>query len=328
MPANLPPQYFEAERRYREAKTDEERIKILKEMFAIMPKHKGTDRLQGDLKRRISQLKKATEQRKKAKRGLIYNIETEGAGQVVLIGHPNAGKSQIISKVTNANPEVAPYPFTTKKPQAAMMPYDHIQIQLIDSPPITKEYMDSWMVGIIRNADGVLLIVDLTAEDPAEQVEGVLKKLEQSKLRLSREEKEIDYEEGIAYKKTLIVANKNESGETENDFSLLKELYGDDFPVISISTLNNQDLDKLKDEIYNLLGIIRIYTKEPGEKADFSDPIILKIGKTVMDAALLIHKDFAHNLKYARVWGKTRFEGQMVHRDFVLHDQDVVEFHI
>ena len=328
MPANLPPQYFEAERRYREAKTDEERLKILKEMFAIMPKHKGTDRLQGDLKRKISQLRKAAQQKKKAKKGLIYNIQREGAGQVVLIGYPNVGKSQIISKVTNLHPEVAPYPFTTRKPQAAMMPYDHIQIQLIDSPPITKEYMDSWMVGIIRNADGVLLIVDLAVEDPTEQVEGVLRRLEQSKLILSKEEKEVNYGEGIAYKKTLIVANKNESQATENNFSLLKEFHGNDFPIISISTLNNQYLDKLKDEIYHLLGIIRIYTKQPGEKPDVSDPIILKTGGTVMDAALIIHKDFAHNLKYARVWGKTRFEGQMVHRDFVLHDQDVVEFHI
>lgn len=328
MPANLPPQYFEAEKRYREAKTDEEKLRALKQMLAIMPKHKGTDKLQADLRRRISKLKKSAEQRKKTKKAFSYVIEKEGAGQVVLVGYPNSGKSQIIKSLTNASPEVASYPFTTKKPSAAMMPFDHIQIQLIDSSPITSDYLDFWMIGIIRNSDGVVLVVDLGTFDPVKQVDRVLKRLLQSKINLTREEKETDPKDGIAHKKTIIVGNKAELDKSFRNFNLLKKIYGKDFPLVKISAEKKENLKHLKKEIYNLLGIIRIYTKEPREKPDFTDPIILKKGDTVKDAAMVLHKDFAYNLKYARVWGHTKFDGQMVQKDYILQDEDVVEFHI
>ncbi len=328
MPANLPPQYFEAEKRYRESKTDEDKLRALKQMLAIMPKHKGTDKLQADLRRRISKLKKVAEQRKKSKRGFSYVIEKEGAGQVVLVGYPNSGKSQIIKSLTNASPEVASYPFTTKKPGAAMMPFDHIQIQLIDSSPVTSDYLDFWMIGIIRNSDGVVLVVDLSTDDPEKQVDGILKNLFQSKINLTREEKETDPRDGIAHKKTMILGNKTELDESEKNFNLLKKIYGRNFPLIKISAQTKENLDLLKKEIYNLLGIMRVYTKEPGEKPDYDDPIILKKDGTVKDAALIIHKDFAYNLKYARIWGHAKFEGQMVQKDYVLQDEDVVEFHL
>jgi len=328
MPANLPPQYFEAEKRYRSAKTDEEKLSALKQMLAIMPKHKGTDKLQADLRRRISKLKKVADQRKKQKKGFSFVIEKEGAGQVVLVGYPNVGKSQIIKVLTNASPEVAPYPFTTRKPNAAMMPFDHIQIQLVDSSPITSDYLDYWMIGIIRNSDAVILVVDLGADDPVQQVDGVLKNLFESKVNLTRKERETDPRDGIAHKKTMIVGNKAELDYSEKNFGILKELYRKDFHLVKISAETKENLEQLKKEIYNLLGIIRVYTKEPGEKPDYDDPVILKTGGTVKDAALEIHKDFAFNLKYARVWGHAKFEGQMVQKDHILQDEDVVEFHI
>ncbi|KPL03929.1 MAG: hypothetical protein AMJ90_02770 [candidate division Zixibacteria bacterium SM23_73_2] len=328
MPANLPPQYFEAERRFREAKTDEEKLGALKQMLAIMPKHKGTDKLQADLRRRISKLKKAAEQRKKQKKGFSIVIEKEGAGQVVLIGYPNVGKSRIIKSLTNATPEVAPYPFTTRQPAAAMMPFDHIQIQLVDSSPITSDYLDFWMIGIIRNSDAVILVADLSSDNPVKQVDGVLKNLLESKINLTREEKETDPRDGIAHKKTMIVGNKAEQDRSGEKFGILKKLYGKAFPIICVSAENDDNMDSLKKEIYKLLGIMRVYTKEPGENPDFDDPVILKIGGTVKEAALEIHKDFAYNLKYARVWGHAKFDGQKVEKDHILQDEDVVEFHI
>lgn len=329
MPANLPPQYFEAEKRYRTAKTDEEKLGCLQQMLAIMPKHKGTDKLQADLRRRISKLKKLASQRKKSsKRGDVFKVEQEGAGQLVLVGPPNAGKSQILASLTNANPEIAPYPFTTQKPLPGMMAYDHIQIQLVDVPPISPDYMEFWVPGIVRNSDGVLLVADLSADDLKDQTEMVIQRLKGAKVSLEREEKPIDPRDGIAHKKTLLLANKNDAEGSKEKFDILKEFYGKTYPVISFSAAQKNNLDDLKKEIYELLGIIRVYTKEPGKKPDYTDPIILKKGQRLLDAALSIHKDFARDLKYARIWGKEKYAGQKVQKDCPLQDEDVVEFHI
>jgi ribosome-interacting GTPase 1 len=329
MPANLPPQYYEAERRYREAKTDEEKLNCLQEMLAIMPKHKGTDKLQADLRRRISKVKKLASQRKKStRRAQIFNVEREGAGQLVLVGPPNAGKSQTLASLTNANPEIAPYPFTTQKPLPGMMPYDHIQIQLVDVPPISPDYMESWVPGIVRNSDAVLLVADLSSDDLLDQTEMVIERLRQAKINLEKEEKPIDPRDGIAHKKTLLLANKNDTGGAKENLRILREFYGQRFPVFSFSAATKSNLIDLKKEIYNLLGIIRVYTKEPGKKPDYTDPIVLKKGEKLLDAALSIHKDFAHSLKYARIWGGEKYDGQKVQKDYTLQDEDVVEFHI
>ena len=328
MPANLPPQYFEAEKRYREAKDPQAKLKILHEMFAIMPKHKGTDKLQADLKFRISKLKKEIQQKKKASRRDQYFVEKEGAACVVLIGAPNVGKSQILSSLTNATPEVAPYPYTTLKPLCGMMPFENIQIQLVDTPPISPDFMEPWLAGIIRQADLVFLVVDLLSENMLEETEAVFKKLEQSKIELSPEEKEVNPIDGIAHKKTMILANKNESKESEENLSVLKDLYGQRFPIFSVSAKEKKNLEELKKKIFESLGILRVYTKVPSKKADFDDPVILKIGSTLLDAARSIHKDFAYKLKYARIWGNGVYDGQMVQKDFVLKDGHVVEFHI
>ncbi len=329
MPANLTPQYFEAEKKYREAKTDEDKLKCLQQMLAIMPKHKGTDKLQADLKRRISKLKKLASQRKKStRRAQSFNVEREGAGQLVLVGPPNAGKSQILASLTNANPEIAPYPFTTQKPLPGMMPYDHIQIQLVDVPAISPDYMEFWVPGIARNSDGVLLVADLSAFDLTDQTEMVIQRLKQAKINLGRDEKPIDPRDGVAHKKTLLLANKDDTKGAKDNLKTLREFYGQRFPVVSFCAAQKDNLTELKREIYNLLAIIRVYTKEPGKKPDYSDPIILKKGKKLIDAALSIHKDFARDLKYARIWGEEKYAGQKVQKDYTLQDEDVVEFHI
>ncbi len=329
MPANLPPQYFDAEQKYREAKTDEEKLKCLQKMLAIMPKHKGTDKLQADLKRRISKLRKiASQSKKSSRRAHIYNVEREGAGQLVLVGAPNVGKSQILAGLTNATPEIAPYPFTTQKPLPGMMPYDHIQIQLVDVPPISSDYMEFWVPGIVRNSDGALLVIDLSSDDLIDQTETVIKRLKESKVNLGKEEKPIDHRDGIAHKKALVLANKIDTERARENLEIVKEFYGERFPLIAFSATTKDNLSDLKKRIYDLLGIIRIYTKERGKKPDYTDPIILKKGGKLLDAALEIHKDFARDLKFARIWGKEKYAGQKVQKDYPLQDEDVVEFHI
>jgi len=329
MPANLPPQYYEAEKRYRDARTNEERLAILKEMWAIMPKHKGTDKLQGDLKAKISELKKEMQKPRAAGRSTYSrHVPRQGAAQVVLIGSPNVGKSQILSRLTKANPQVAPYPFTTQEPQVGMIEFEDIKIQLIDTPPITSDFIQPWLSPIIRSADLVLLVVDLGSDEVLEEIDGVIRRLEESRIKLVSEEPEGVGLFGDAYKKTIVLGNKSDLEGVHERLEALKDLYTDKFPIISISSKDSGGWVKLKKEIYQALNIIRVYTKEPGKPADLKDPIVLKKGSIVFEAARAIHKDFAHNLRYVRMWGSSKFDGQQVDRDHPLEDGDIVEFHL
>jgi len=310
MPANLPPQYYEAEERYRLARTNEEKLNILKEMWAIMPKHKGTDKLQGELKAKISHLKKEIKKRPSKKKSFSFHIPKQGAARTILLGAPNVGKSQILNVLTNATSEVADYPFTTREPSIGMMPFEDIKIQLIDTPPLTEEIIEPRLTEIIQNTNLILLIVDLGSEELLEQVEIVLKKIE--KLNL----------------KVLIVGNKEDREGSKERLEILRDLYKEKFPLMSVSAKELKGIEELKRKIYETLDIIRVYTKAPGKPFDESDPVILKKGDKVLDAAISIHKDFARTLKYTRMWRKNKFEGKRVERGEILEDKDIVEFHI
>ena len=328
MPANLPPQYFEAERRYRLAKTDQEKIACLREMLSIMPKHKGTEKLQAELKTKISKLKKLVVQKKRtrAKRAKLYHIEREGAAQVVLLGLPNVGKSQLLASLTRATPEVAPYPFTTTKPAVGMMPYEDITIQMVDTPPLTDGKAEWWLIDIIRNADLLLLTLDL-GEDPLAQLDKLMKNLGDSKVRLVSETTE-EAPEGVASKKAILVGSKKDLDGATGRFQLLRDRYTEKLPLVSLSAAKDDGLEDLKREIYEVLNILRVYTKVPGKPPDLTEPVVLERGSTVTDAARAIHKDFAYNLTYARLWGSDKYKGQRVERNHVLRDGDVVEFHV
>ena len=328
MPANLPPTYLAAEERYREAKNPVEKVQALKEMYATIPKHKGTMKLQGDIKRRIAKHKAELQQEKKAgKRAALFHVEKEGAGQVVLAGLPNVGKSLLVSSLTHASPEVAEYPFTTRVPHPAMMPFENIQIQLVDLPAISAEHMEFWVPNIIRTSDGVLVVIDLTA-DPLMQVEMSLEIMKTSKLHLVHEEPEVDPWSSIAYKRAMLVVNKNDFEGFDEILEVVKDRYGDSFPIISISAKHGTNLEELKRWIFDMLNILRVHSKPPGKEAELDKPFILKRGSTLLDFAQMVHKDFAAKLKFARIWGSEKFDGQRVNKDYVLVDGDVIELHI
>lgn len=310
MPANLPPQYYEAEERYRQARTIEEKLRILKEMWAIMPKHKGTDKLQGELKAKISRLKKEISKPSLRKKSYSFHIPKQGAARVVLLGAPNTGKSKILNVLTNTTSEVADYPFTTREPLVGMMSFEDIKIQLIDTPPLTEEAIDPRLKGIIQSADLILLIVDLGSEEILEQMEIGLKKLKEQNV------------------KVLIVGNKEDLPGSKEHREILKDLYKERFPLISISAKELKGIEELKRKIYEKIDIIRVYTKAPGKAFDKGEPIILRKGDKVLDAALSIHKDFAHRLKYTRMWRGNKFKGKRVEKEEILEDKDIVEFHI
>lgn len=328
MPANLPPQYHEAEKIYRSAKTPEEKVEALEAMLAIMPKHKGTDHLRAELRRRIAKHQEEAQRRPSAgRKGSSYNIRREGAGQIVLVGLPNAGKSRLVSILTEAAPEVADYPFTTKVPTPGMMKFENIQIQLVDMPPLTDREAKPWLSHLLRNADVLLVMIDL-GEDSLMQIDAILAELEGMKVRLFGMEAKDELLIGVALKKALIAGNKNDLNNAVENYKLVQSRYSDKLPVVSISAQKGTGLEEMKRIIYNMLDIIRVYTKSPGAKADLNEPVILKTGSTVEEAAASVHKDFLRNLKYAQVWGSGKFDGQRVSRGYVLEDGDVIEFHI
>jgi ribosome-interacting GTPase 1 len=324
MPANLPPQYYDAEKRYRAARTPEDKIEALETMLTIMPRHKGTDHLYGDLRRRIAKLTEEAERKAATSRTSFY-IRKEGAGQVALVGLPNSGKSQLLAAVTDALPEIADYPFTTKTPNIGMMKFENIQIQLVDTPAVTGKDSRVWLNNVARNADLIAIVVDMS-KNPVEQVESTLKELKNVSIVPGNEPSYSLI--GQRPKKMMIIGNKSDVDASGSGWLRLKARYGPDFLMSSVSAAMGDNLQDFKKNVFNALDIIRVHTKSPGKKVELTDPIILKTGSTVKDAAEDIHKDFKAKLKYAVVWGSGKFDGQRVSQTHVLQDNDIIELHI
>lgn len=325
MPANLPAQYFAAEKEYKNAKSTPEKIAALEEMLAIMPHHKGTDKLRAGLTRKIAQLREQAETRSKSKRGSIYSIDKQGASQMILVGMPNTGKSSLLAALTHATPDIADYPYTTSVPMIGMMPYKDIQIQIIDLPPVADEVRKLPYYNLLRTADVLLVVIDGSG-DPVTELELLFEELEEGRV-YSPFVAEDDIPIGAVRKKMMIIINKCDGCE-EGVLEKMDAFLAGRIDMIAVSAGDGTGMDDLRERIYQGAEIIRIYTKVPGKKPDMGSPYVLHAGKTVMDLAREIHKDFAENLKFSRVWGSSRFEGQSVQRDYVLQDGDIVELHI
>jgi len=326
MPANLPPQYFEAEKRYRQARTPQEKVEALEDMLSIMPKHKGTDRLRAELRTKIAKFYDEAQKRPLIGRkgSLLYYIKKEGAGQAVLVGLPNVGKSQLVSAVTEASPEVANYPFTTQVPIPGMMRFENIQIQLVDLPAITAPQVDSWLPNVFKNADLLLIVVDLS-QDPITQMEAIIERLKKFRINLFDQ---AEVEPRTVQKRALIIGNKRDLEGAEERYRRLSSRYGEKLSLVCLSAKEGDGLEKLGESIYRALDVIRVYTKAPGQPPDLNEPVVVKKGSTVEEVAESIHKDFRSKLKYALVWGSGKFDGQQVKRQHVLQEGDIVELHI
>jgi uncharacterized protein len=330
MAVNLTPQYLEAEAEYKRAQTAEERLECLKRMWALVPKHKASEKLQAELKTKLSETREEVEHERKnpKKVGVSHKIPRQGAGQVVLVGGPNGGKSRLLTRLTRATPEVAAYPFTTREPHAGMMEWEDVRVQLIDTPPITADYLESYLSSMVRSADACLLVVDLGDDDGPLAAESVVERLAQVKTHLVGQPPTDSDDPALHHAKTLLVANKLDLPDAADRLELVRELFGSRFPVQALDAESGNGVEELRTAIYRLLNVIRVYSKRPGKPADKESPFTCPAGSNVLQMAELVHRDFADKLKSARIWGTGVYDGQTVTRDHVLHDKDIVELHV
>jgi ribosome-interacting GTPase 1 len=312
MPANLTADYLAAEQVYKQAQTHEERLAALEQMLATLPKHKGTEKLQAELKRKLSQVRNESAKKATSHAMPVYFVKREGAGQVMLIGPPNSGKSQLVCRLTHARPEVADYPFTTRTPTPGMMLFENVPIQLVDTPPISAEFMAPWMPQLIRAGQMSALIVDAGDPDVLDETEFILRTLEGWPVPPPK----------------LLVGNKLDRGDARESFGALRELYGDRFRYVGLSAATGVGLPEFARESYRCLDLVRFYSKAPGKSPDLDAPYVLRRGATVQDAAAHVHRDFATHLKYARLFRRSdEHHGLMVERAHAVEDEDILEFH-
>ena len=325
MPTNLPPQYFEAEKRYREARSVPEKVAALNEMLAIMPKHKGTDHLKADLRARIARhLDDLDKPSRLSGRTSPFTIRKEGAGQAVLVGLPNAGKSQLLRTLTGVETKVGDYPFTTQEPRVGMLAFENVLIQLIDVPALTERRVEGPLYGLLRNADLLVPVVDLN-EGGLDQAQKVFDALERWGFRLLARGESPDPQRRALEKPALWIANKADIPGAMTSYRGLRSELAGSFTLLLISARDGTGLGDVGRQIFDALQIVRIYTKAPGRDAEMTRPLVLPRGSSVMDAALSLHREWRDRLKYAVLWGSGKFAGQKVGRDYVLADGDILE---
>lgn len=327
MPANLPPEYHAAEERYRAATSEREKMARLEELITTIPKHKGTDKLRADLRRKLSKLKSAVRSKKKVSRQeSVYHIEREGVARAVVVGLPNVGKSSLVAALTHAIPGISAAPYSTWTPTPGMMQVENIQIQLIDTPPLNRQHVEPELFDLIRSSDLILLLIDLQT-NPIQQFEDAMKILAEHGVQPGQMH-DTSPQQRATVLPLIPVVNKTDDARADDDFEVLCELLEHKWPFVPVSAQHSRNLDPLKHAVVDALQIIRVYSKPPGKEPDPTTPFVLKRGSTVQEFAARVHRDFLKNLKTARIWGQDVYDGQPVGRDHVLHDGDVVELHI
>ena len=345
MPINATLDYQKAERVYHEARTISEKIKALEDMLRKAPSHKGAENLRNEIKQKLSKLRDLQDKQKSQGSRFQISVRKEGAAQVVILGVPNSGKSTLLTKLTNAKPEIAQYPFTTKLPEVGVMDHEGIKIQIVEIPAITEGFsardLGPTFLGIVRQAELILILANKDSE-----LEIIKNELANSNIIIDKERPKIKIKKsgtgGLMFvgkiKGSIVTAKKilrdkgihNATIEFQEKVTLkeLEEVLSEGISyhkVIMVNTKNK--VDEIKKKIWKNLDLIIVFTKQPGKKKEYP-PVALKKGATIKDLTSKVHKDFLKKFKFARVWGDSvKFEGAQSGLNLVLCDMDVVEFH-
>jgi ribosome-interacting GTPase 1 len=336
MPTNLTPEYRRVEAAYRKASDPAEKLTLLKQMLSVMPKHKGTDHLQAEVKSRIKELIGELRSPGKAKRGgPSHVLRPEGAAQIALIGPPNTGKSALHAKLTGSHAMIGPYPYTTAEPLPGMLTFEDVHLQLVDLPPISREHPLPWIVDALQPADACLLVIDLSANDCVEACADVIDLLRERRIRLTPEwslappDEEAGTDPFALTLPALVVVNKCDLlDDVAGEVGVFLELLGTEFPWLAVSVETGERLDEIGAWLFRALEIVRVYTKTPGKPADADKPFTVRRGETVRDVARQVHQEFGERIKFARIWGSETFDGQQVGPEHPVVDRDVVEIHV
>jgi ribosome-interacting GTPase 1 len=391
MPTNLPPEAKDKWAEVEAAKRPQEKLIKMQEFLSTVPQHKGTLKLRGEIKKKMAIIRRDLEEKKrkgtgKSSGGPKLFVEKEGAAQVALLGMTNVGKSCLMQAVTKANVTVSSTPYTTREPSPGIMDYADVQFQVVETPAVMEGSGSgrAWgpvTFGVARNADGVILMVDLS-RDPVGQLELILAELEKSRVLVSRPSGRVDIDrrhagaalriiligrlidctigdvevllrsyrisdaivkisgdvtlddvedaifETTTYKPALVVGNKLDLPGSEANLRVLKKFVNGKLPVVAMSCERRIGLDALGMALFESLGVIRVYTKEPGSHEPTGRPFVLKRSATVNDLARSIHREFVQNFLFAMVWAKRLpFSPKKVGLGFPLQDGDIVEIH-
>lgn len=344
MPANLSPEYKDAQEAYRKAADPHERLECLREMLRTIPKHKGTEHLQGDIRARIKELTEelAGPRKGAARSGPVVSVRREGAAQVALVGPPNTGKSALHARLTGSHAVVGPYPFATRFPLPGMLSFRDVHFQLVDLPPVASDFIEPWMGNALEQADGALLVMDLGDSDCIEQVDVIRRRLEEKSVTLMEPAEEGPAEDPAAsaldgetlvdpfrvHLPAALLANKcDRLDDPAAELEAFRSLAGVHFPVMAVSAESGLGLAAIGPLLFDMLGIVRVYTKVPGHPPDRGRPFTVRRHGTVRQVAQLVHRGRAADLKFARLWGSGRFDGEQVSADHPLKDGDVIELH-
>jgi ribosome-interacting GTPase 1 len=306
-------------------------------MLRAIPKHKGTEHLQADIKARIKELADDLAGPKKggARTGPTTFVKPDGAGQIALIGPPNSGKSALHATLTGSHAHIGEYPFTTQYPMPGMMQVHDVAIQIVDLPPIATEHPVPWIGNVLHPTDGCLLVVDLSEPGCVERVVALHDLLDERRVVLTETwpaNNGTAEDEGDLFTKvlpTLLVASKSDRLDRSGDeLAVLEELAGISYPCHAVSVETGHGIGELGLWLFDQLGVVRVYTKIPGKDADMDRPFTVRRGSTVHDVARLVHREIAEQLRYARAWGVSEFDAQQVGSDHIVEDGDVLEFHM
>ncbi len=333
MPTNVTPEYKRSEADYRAARDPHDRLAALREMLRTIPKHKGTEHRQADIKKRIKELTEELAGPKKggARGGPPTTIRPEGAAQISLLGPPNSGKSTLHHALTGSGTAIGPYDFTTQYPQPGMLVVEDVGIQLIDLPPISSAHPIPWIANAIQPADGALLVVDLSHPGCVADVEDLVQTLAERSVRLigdwprSARLAEDPDNPFLKLLPTVIVATKaDDIHDVDEELGILEDLLGLELPTLRVSVMNNE-IEHVGPWLFDALGVVRVYTESAVRKDD--RPYTIRRGQTVIDVAGQIHKDFAANFKSARLIRPGQPDRQ-VGREYELSDGDRIEIHV